>query len=1194
MKQTDLKSYDISSFEIGKEYDKEISKLETKIKQAKSRHEEKSERAHNGFLRKEKSSKRKISEIKEHHDKKLEQINTSTEETLATLRVKEQQLNKELEQANKAEKKALEIELEKLNEQEAQISVEIGKEKAEIIAKYKENNESYREKLAIYKENFVKNTAVYEQQLDVKIKKLDKYKQQIKQQKNHLLDDIESRLNSFKKDKEALLNNLVKKLSSQKEQSNQLKTTDAKMINDQIQDIKESFSANQADLKKHFTDQITFLTKEITSLKEKRATIIELIDQDLSVNNDKLDKEEESLSNSDKVLKKKISKKRALFEQRATTTKKYQLELIDQELKVYENEKNLVLNSFDAERFSYEQLERFLTLDEESTLNLSHSFENYNSHLCDLLNQIEETNNTYEIKHKELKTAFLKNYVEIFDNMKSSITDLVDTELSTVADNYTKIDEINMYLDTSDTHVKIEVNNLRKKIEVNEIDDRFSIKHAKIDHQKRLLEIKHDFKLELEALETKEKISHNNKAITNLKNKKSHDITVEEATFKNKKAEEIKTLRIKNTKLERRLLDSKFETEVEIFELKKQIAELETKKDNALYRAELTYKIDNLKKEASYEIEVINQTLEDDLLTLTKDVSNLRLLKEQNNAETSDKIATYEAEVNQTIKQNNEQFDNQIKQIEKALAHETKQSKKYLSEIKSNINEKKTQFDHSNKAFLSFIDERIGLFGSKQLSLEKTKSFIRNNARLMEQSKHYLSSLYEIVINTVEQTHTIKKENLSTKYSDDQRKLNREKNALDKTYEAQLKTLKTEHKDYITTMRNLINAELDKLMSFKTSKVTDFLNHTELIFNKIFRRLKTLEESKRELIEQLYEPLVKKDRALIAYAKENATKAIAKVDQKRETENGPLIKKIDNFKQNQQTTLKEKNNEIDDKIDLLTSQINNKKTVANKEKKSIENRLNKAVKEIKDKQEKLETEEQQTIVQMFENLDKNKSYVKDSYDRRSKELDAKDEEAKRIFSYEERIYNVSIESAKSRLNDAKLKTENVHLSNLEMYKDQRRQLKQERTNKVNEINNALKEKTKNFEESVFRIRPKLEESDLTAKKNIELEIEKKQTRLSDLKTENRNILETANNRANMIFVQSVNDLDKSYDVYLSDYKKLKRNFNQAIKENNQAISDNINDITKDLYAFREQKHQDKTALLKKLMTKAYDEEVHNG
>ena len=128
-------------------------------------------------------------------------------------------------------------------------------------------------------------------------------------------------------------------------------------------------------------------------------------------------------------------------------------------------------------------------------------------------------------------------------------------------------------------------------------------------------------------------------------------------------------------------------------------------------------------------------------------------------------------------------------------------------------------------------------------------------------------------------------------------------------------------------------------------------------------------------------------------------------------------------------------------------------------------------------------------------MDSKIQQLTETYEAALLHLDEKDEEAKKIFDYEDRIYAIAVESATARFNDANVKAENVHLNNMKQYQNQMEQAKQSLDNQEYNNNQQLLHLTKRFEKNIFTVRPRLEESIGGAQKQIDNQIAEKSIQL---------------------------------------------------------------------------------------------------
>lgn len=195
-----------------------------------------------------------------------------------------------------------------------------------------------------------------------------------------------------------------------------------------------------------------------------------------------------------------------------------------------------------------------------------------------------------------------------------------------------------------------------------------------------------------------------------------------------------------------------------------------------------------------------------------------------------------------------------------------------------------------------------------------------------------------------------------------------------------------------------------------------------------------------------------------------------------------------------------------------------------------------------------------------------------TYNEALEKLIQKDEEAKKIFDYEDRIYNIAVESATSRFNDANIKTENIHINNIQNGRIQLENIKKQKDTYMSEINKNLLNLTKEFEKNIFTVRPRLEESIGDAQKAIDKEIAEKEQRLIDLNENNARIIQSAENNLYSTYQEGYEKLRNNLSYYLEKYRVIEMDYIESNNASNDIINENNVVFGQALVELGKQKH----------------------
>ena len=197
MKKTELKSFDIASFDIELEYNSKIAPINSKIQKLNKNHENKSLKAHKDFLDKEKKSKEKLELFIDKAVLKDQRIEKAAENKLKKLTAKESKFEKLYDEY----KVVVDVEFVEKHDEVQEFIKELEASQIEDIQvikdKYNENVTSYIEKLETYNNNFKNNKELHKQQVieygELLVSKLN----EISEIKRSLDENIKAKLTTF-------------------------------------------------------------------------------------------------------------------------------------------------------------------------------------------------------------------------------------------------------------------------------------------------------------------------------------------------------------------------------------------------------------------------------------------------------------------------------------------------------------------------------------------------------------------------------------------------------------------------------------------------------------------------------------------------------------------------------------------------------------------------------------------------------------------------------------------------------------------------------------------------------------------------------------------------------------------------------------------------------------------------------------
>ncbi|MCD6482320.1 MAG: hypothetical protein J7K80_01100, partial [Candidatus Izimaplasma sp.] len=178
-----LKSFDISSYDIELEYISNIAPIKKKITKLNKNHETKSLKSHKDFLAKEKKSKEKLQLLVEKAIIKDQKIEKAVENKLIKLRSKDQKFKKDFNIFKTTETEIVDSKIDEVKQVIRDLKVAEMADIKVVQQKYQENVKSYVEKLETYINNYEKNHKThidqikkYSKLLNVKLIEIDSVK----------------------------------------------------------------------------------------------------------------------------------------------------------------------------------------------------------------------------------------------------------------------------------------------------------------------------------------------------------------------------------------------------------------------------------------------------------------------------------------------------------------------------------------------------------------------------------------------------------------------------------------------------------------------------------------------------------------------------------------------------------------------------------------------------------------------------------------------------------------------------------------------------------------------------------------------------------------------------------------------------------------------------------------------------------
>lgn len=1177
MKKTDLKSFDIATYDVEIEFNKKIAPFQKKIDKLDQAHETKSLKAHKDFLTKEKSSKSNITQIDEKHILKLQRIKRAAENKLVKVRKKDQNIKEEFTEFKKIQNIALQEELEVIKLRVLELNELEEADKLIITNKYKNNVESYVEKLDTYNSNFENNKVIFNNQYAKYRKILNDSLEKIDQVKKESDEIIQNRLTEYLELKQKEDNESNQSFGEVERVLNKDVINLRKNSNKKAIAAKEYIDTLRQSYEKRYNKQINTLKDTVTQLTQELEARKVLIEKDLAINLEKIEAEIEAIGDkkTGKVLK-SIEKKRDLFVMRAKTILNYeehiQAEKVSQlEVQIAKYEEDLK-----NELLNLDKLAVFLMNDQNQLKDTGEYFKTLNLELKSELVKSETANNGYLVKHEKLKTEYVNNYTKLFNDIKKRLIDANESQIDQLTTINAELDDIDKFLDTVEPLKEIELNKLRESVETSEVSERYKIKYSKQEHEEQLITSNHKVTVALEELNNKILLSENNKDITEIKNKETMDYSIEAAKLKYNKANEILKLRLNRTKLERNILKSSYETELQKADINKELVAITTEKNNIILTKDIEAHIENIKLESKYKLEVVNKRLEEDILKLEENVNKISYERDSFIASIDQMNKKEEQSVDREIVQINNQMDSKLALIDEALAREIKEPSLNIARSEVIIKERMDKFTQNDIAFKEFMTSSTDIQEDENLTVDQLKTVIVKNKSVFDRVNKYVDNTYECLLEAINFMKDLEQRSLlntiaATADQSKTKKLTKQKAKLDLERKKQLQSINASKEDHKTRLSTILKGNMQRLQKLKNLEFAGLKEQVDTIYSNLYNHLSSLQENIVKEVQQLYSPLTSKDQEILDNANKNAVKARNLVEKDREKLIEPINTRLGEFFKEKEEEKHRVVSEYNTEIQELTNAIEAFKRDADLKTKDI----------IQDEKDLIgiQMEQLSSITDNKEaNIDKqiadianHKMRLEHSYVAQLESLDEKDNEAKKIFEYEERIYNIALETAQSRYNDVTIKTNKAHELNLVEAEENKLIIQNNAEKHIDRINKNLLDATNEFEKNIFTTRPKFEESIGDAQRAIEAEQKVKEARKIELLNLNNKRTEAIEHGLYTSFKDAYEKLEQNLNYYLEKYKIIEEEYSNSIASANEVIKSNFDVFKNALFELGEAK-----------------------
>jgi len=126
---------------------------------------------------------------------------------------------------------------------------------------------------------------------------------------------------------------------------------------------------------------------------------------------------------------------------------------------------------------------------------------------------------------------------------------------------------------------------------------------------------------------------------------------------------------------------------------------------------------------------------------------------------------------------------------------------------------------------------------------------------------------------------------------------------------------------------------------------------------------------------------------------------------------------------------------------------------------------------------------------------------------------------------------------------------------------------------LRDTSKSLMNLTKNYEQNIFAVRPKLEESIGDAQKVIDYELNEKQKRLEFLTNEKENLIKAMNENLQSTFEECYVKLMDNFNFYFDKLKLIRNDYFKENKEFDAVIGNNSTSFAYALFELSKIKHE---------------------
>jgi hypothetical protein len=858
-------------------------------------------------------------------------------------------------------------------------------------------------------------------------------------------------------------------------------------------------------------------------------------------------------------------------------------------LDFFESEKAYFKQQEQIEKDNIDKLRIFLVSDQTEIKNNIQYFSDVNETLLTHIKSIEKKHIEQQLCHENVRKEYALKQLGVFQKLKQNIISLTETHLNEIVDYYNQIDSLNQFLDTAEPLKEIRINELKKELEIKELNQRIAFKIGKQSRDIQLIENQKEFDNQMAKLERDKKHAELEKDIELAKLAKQKDEELSNATLKFNIAKEEYDMRVKNRALERAVLDSQFSFQTKMYDVQKDIAKQKVYRQYDLREKELEYDINIITNEENYQVEVLERDLEDQTLKLDEKITKIRNQINAYKVKVDTLINKKKLDIKHQKEAVKAKYQRQIEQVDSALKREIKDPKNRLFESRELVESRLDQYNTYNIQFVDFMEHLIETHKYSD-ELDKCRDKVLKDTTFKTYVHTYLENVYSILETALKFMHKIDLRRFESQLSNvtdasSIKKLDRQKSKAIQKYETRLKRLERDLNDRQVVIDTLIQSEYDTFKKASIPNMERFDDLLTIFYNKIFDRLRTTQSQLLEETKVIYHPLTKPDEDIIAYAESSAKVAKEKITNELSQTLNPLDDELDAFINAKQDAQNEELAPLEQEKELLENNLHQIKTTIQKKIHDIHTASAEQLKTKKEALNQLHKQAEEDIVSELKEIDRHIDEMTSTYQENIHKLEQKDQEAKTILDYEERILKMALEAAEYRFKDSTEKAENVYLAAVQRLDQKAIHITEDKTETDRAIEQTLKDLYS--QQDSFANKNDIKDQIQMVKQEINVDISNKRLERDDLEQKIQDIITSSET----VLFASLDEAKQTIELNLEMYfNECQANSSQAtdLNEEDHAVMMKHYQAVKDaLYVMKETKHKDTLSQLEKTNQKIF-------